>query len=88
MWTHKVFSVFDSKAKAWLPPFISPNAAVAIRSFEAAANQAGHDFNRFAGDFILFEVGEWSEVNGELLNIPTKVSLGVAVEFIKPVGGK
>lgn len=83
MWSHKVFSVFDSKAKAWLPPFICPNAAVAIRSFEAAANSAQHEFHRFATDFILFEVGAWSESTGELLNIPEKVSLGIAVEFLK-----
>lgn len=88
MWTHKVFSVFDSKAKAWLPPFVSPNAAVALRAFESAANQAGHDFNRFAADFVLFEIGAWCESTGELLNVGEKVSLGVAIEFIKLPGVK
>jgi len=83
MWSHKVFSVYDSKAKAWLPPFVSPNAAVAIRSFEAAANTAQHEFHRFAADFVLFEVGAWDESRGELLNLAEKVSLGVAIEFIK-----
>jgi len=87
MWSHKLFSVFDSKAKAWLPPFVAPNAAVAIRSFEAAANQAGHDFNRFAPDFVLFEIGAWSESEGQVQDV-VKVSLGVAVEFLKNEGGK
>jgi len=83
MYSHKVFSVYDSKAKAWLPPFVAVNAAVAIRSFESAANSTQHEFHRFATDFILFEVGAWDEHSGELLNVAEKVSLGVAIEFLK-----
>lgn len=82
--THKVFSVYDSKAKGWLPPFVAVNAAVAVRSFERAVNDSGHDFHRFATDYVLFEVGEWSEHDGDLVNYAAKVSLGVAIEFVKP----
>lgn len=84
--THKVMSVYDSKAKAWLPPFFAVNAAVAIRMFERAVNDTSTDFHRFASDYSLFEVGEWSEHDGDLLNYPQKVNLGVAVEFLKSGG--
>lgn len=77
-----MFSVFDSKAKAWLPPFICANSAVAIRSFEAACNEGSHDFHRFASDFVLFEIGEWSEHDGTIVAI-SPVALGVAIEFLK-----
>lgn len=85
--THKVFSIYDSKAKAWLPPFFCPNAAVAIRMFERAVNDSASDFSRFSSDYTLFEVGEWSEHDGDLLNYTAKVNLGVAVEFVKTPGG-
>lgn len=86
--THKVFSVYDCKAKAWLQPFFAVNAAVAIRMFEKAVNDERSDFHRFSSDYSLFEVGEWSEHDGDLLNYAQKVNLGVAVEFLKPSGGK
>lgn len=83
MFSHKVFSIYDSKAKAWLQPFFATNAAVAVRMFERAVNDTSSDFNRFAGDYTLFEVGSWSEDDGVLLETSPKVSLGVAVEFLK-----
>lgn len=81
--THKVFSIFDVKAKAWLQPFFASNAAVAVRMFERAVNDPNSDLHRFAADYTLFEVGSWDEVDGDLVNFPTKVSLGNALTFVK-----
>lgn len=83
MWTHKIFSVFDSKAKGWLPPFTAVNAAVAIRMFERAVNDGQSDFHRFSSDYSLFEIGLFSEDSGEVQGVEPKVNLGVAVEFLK-----
>lgn len=83
VYTHGVFSIFDSKAKAWLQPFFCVNAAVAIRMFERAVNDENTDYFRFASDYTLFHVGEWSETDGDLVNFPAKVSLGVAASFLK-----
>lgn len=79
----KVFSVFDSKAKAYLQPFHAVNSAVALRSFEAAVNDERHDFHRFAGDYTLFEIGIWDDQSGEVVCDGHKTNLGVAVEFLK-----
>lgn len=84
--THKVFSVYDSKAKGWLPPFYAVNSAVAVRMFERSVNDQSTDFHRFAADYTLFCVGEWNENDGDLLNYSQKQSLGVAIEFVKEVG--
>lgn len=78
-----VFSVYDSKAKAYLQPFFCSTVAVAMRSFGAAVNDERHDFHRFAGDYTLFEVGLWYDDVGRLVELEPKVSLGVAVEFLK-----
>ena len=78
----KVFSVFDSKAKAFLQPFFCVNAGVAVRSFSQAAQDKQGDFHRFASDFTLFEIGSWDETQGSLKSHESKVSLGVASQFL------
>lgn len=56
-----VFAVYDSKAAAFLQPFFSQTRGVAVRSFGAAVQDTGHDFNRYAGDYTLFELGTFDE---------------------------
>lgn len=81
----KVFSVFDSKAKAYLQPFQAVNSAVALRSFEAAVNDERHDFHRFASDYTLFELGYFDDSTGMIECHDAHVALGTAVEFLKTV---
>lgn len=64
MATRKVFSVFDSKAKAFIQPFYSQTNGTAVRQFTAAAQDAGHDFHRFSEDYSLFCLGEFDEESG------------------------
>lgn len=78
----KVFSIYDSKAEAYLQPFFSPTRGMAIRSFQNAANTAGHDFNRFAADFTLFELGEFEPNSGNFNLLEHHQNLGKAAEFI------
>jgi len=80
----KIFSVRDSKAEAFLPPFFAQTAGVAIRQFESAVNDESHDMHRFAEDYTLFELGEFDESSGALLPLDTPHSLGLAIGFIKP----
>lgn len=78
----KAFSIFDTKAEAFLTPFFSPNAATAIRTFETAVNDPSTDFNRYASDYHLFEVGAWSAATGDLT--PTHpISLGIGISFLR-----
>lgn len=83
----KIFAIYDSKARAFLQPFFSPNAAVALRSFERAVNDERSDFHVFAGDYELFELGEFNDHSGELVAAEHKSSLGLASLFLKPKGG-
>ena len=75
-----VFAVLDTKAGAFLQPFFSLSRGVAIRQFTQAANDAGHDFCTFAGDFHLFEIGEFDQESGQLVPKPS-VDLGTALQF-------
>lgn len=81
--SHKIFSVYDSKANAFLLPFFAVNGRVALRMFERAVNDESTDFHRFSSDYTLFEVGEWDQDSGEVFAYGAKVSLGLAAQFAK-----
>ncbi len=83
MFSFFVFSVFDSKVGAFLTPFFSANRAVALRSFTTACQDGGSDFHRYAGDYTLFEIGEWDPVKGVWSQHESKVNLGLASEYIE-----
>lgn len=84
MFTCKVFSIYDCKADAFLQPFFSPTAATALRGFEKAAQDEATDFHRFAGDYTLFEIGEWDQSKGTWVAHDAKVNLGLALQFLAP----
>lgn len=58
---HKVFSIFDVKAQAYLPPFYMPETAMAIRVFSDCVNSGDHQFGKHPGDYTLFEMGVWDD---------------------------
>ena len=82
----KIFRVYDSKAEAYMPPFTSPTAGTAIRSFEAAVNEEGHEFQKFAGDYTLFEVGECDDTHHGGTWHDAPVNLGLALTFVQREG--
>ncbi len=79
----KVFSVFDSKAEAFIQPFYSQTTGTAVRSFEQALQNEDHEFRKFAADYTLFELGEFDQQTGSFTELPAKINLGLALTFIK-----
>lgn len=80
---HKVYTVYDSKAEAYLRPFFARSRGEALRMFEDTVNDPNSMFLRHASDFTLFEIGEWDDVDGGFSVYEAKVSLGVALEFVR-----
>lgn len=78
----KIFTVHDSKAEAFIQPFFAQTTGLATRSFEQAANETGHDFNRYAGDYSLFELGTFDQGNAQFNILPTPLNLGLAITYI------
>lgn len=76
------FSIYDSKAEAYLPPFFTTTPALAMRSFQAAANTAEHDFHKYAADYTLFQIGHFDDSNAELYRLEGYANLGTALSFI------
>ena len=66
---HKVFSVRDDKAMAFMQPFFCVTRGVAFRMFYAACIDSSHDFHKYAEDYALYEIGEWDDTEPRLTQI-------------------
>lgn len=78
----QLFSVFDSKAEAYLPIFQSQTNGTAIRSFEAAVNEEGTPFYKNAADYTLFNIGEFDERTGNVKPSKAHNNLGTALQYL------
>lgn len=79
----KIFTVYDSKAFAFLPPFYAHEKGVAARQFSECANSDQHQFGKHPGDYTLFCIGEFDDQDGLMLQYDTKENMGLALSFIK-----
>lgn len=79
---HRFFSIYDAAAAAYLPPFLLPNNAMALRSFSDCANDNNHAFARNPADYTLFCVGEFNDETAELLYLPHHEKLANALTLV------
>ena len=79
---HKIFSVYDSKAEAYLQPFTMSTIGLAIRSFTDTVNDKNSVISKHPEDYILFELGEFSDLDAKFEMLSAPKSLGVATQFI------
>lgn len=82
----KVYSVYDSKAKAYLPPFFATNGAVAGRMMQEACSDPKHQFHKFAPDYTLMELADFDDDTGVFTPHASQNNLGNLQTFI-PSGG-
>lgn len=76
----RAYSVYDSKAEAYLRPFFAPSRGLAIRSFADVVNDKTHEVNKHAADYTLFEIGDFDEATGLFIS-KTPETLGNALTF-------
>lgn len=57
----KAYAVYDDKAATFAQPFFVPTRGLAVRSFEASAQDSQSALNKWPGDFKLFEIGEYDD---------------------------
>lgn len=79
----KMFTIYDSKAEAYMAPFFMKSNGEAIRSVISAVNDPQSNLNKYAEDFTLFELGVYHEDSANFTLLDTPHSLGVLVEFKK-----
>jgi len=77
----KIFTIYDSKANAYLTPFFLHQDAMAVRIFTDCVNDLSHQFGKHPEDYTLFSLGDWNDDKAKFLTTPPK-ALGNGVEFI------
>jgi len=77
----KMFTVYDSKAEAYMQPFFAKSTGEALRSFSDTCQDKNHIFAKHPGDFTLFELGTWDEQTSDFVIYESKKSLGTAIEY-------
>lgn len=80
----QAFTIYDSKAEHYLPPFFQKTSALALRAFAQAANTVDHDFNLYAADYTLFRIGQYDDHNGKLECLDAFENLGTGLQQIRP----
>lgn len=81
----KIFSVYDSKVEAYLPPLFYKSKGEFLRAFAEAASDPKSNIGKYPGDYTAFEIGSWDDSKSFFDLHKTPQSLGVAIEFVKNV---
>lgn len=76
-----LFSVYDVKSTIFSSPFISVNAATAIRAFAHAVNDPSTEIFQYPADYILYEVGSFDDTSGVVSPLSERIYLGTASQF-------
>lgn len=76
----EMYSIQDQKSGEFTPPFVSPNNATAMRSFESTARNASGDLQTHPEDFALWHIGSFDQFEGTVKAVPRKC-LGHASDF-------
>ncbi len=80
---HKIFTIYDEKARAYLTPFFLPESGMAVRTFADCVNSESHQFGKHPSDYTLFTLGVWDDSDATLNFHDRSLSLGNGVEFIQ-----
>lgn len=79
----KLYTVFDEKAEAFLPPFFVPTDGIAKRAFSDCVNSPDHQFGKHPQDYTLYFLGDFYEHDASIVLVNRKV-VGNGIEFLAP----
>lgn len=79
----KIFSIYDAKAEAYMPPFFMATKGQAIRAWVDSISDSNTQFHKHPEDFTLFEIGQYNDQDASILAYETKIPLGTALELKK-----
>lgn len=79
----KIFTVYDCKAEAYLPPFYLSAVGQAYRHFADTASNAEHPFGKHPADYTLFQIGTFDDQHAGIAMLDAKISLGTALEALQ-----
>lgn len=73
---HNIFSIYDVKAEAYLPPFFMNTKGQATRAIADCVNDINHQFHAHPEDYTIFHLGAFEDTTGviELNNAPQSMA--------------
>lgn len=67
----RMFSLYDDKAKAFMPPFFMQEIGLAVRAFGDLVSDPKHPVGAHPGDYSLFHLGIFDEQSGVVTALQT-----------------
>ncbi len=64
-----VFSVYDSKAECYSPPFVCVSIGVAVRQMLEVCSDRNTSVFKYPQDFTLYRIGDWNPVTGSFVAV-------------------
>ena len=77
----KIFTVYDSKAETYLPPFYMKTKGEAVRGWITTLNDPQSSFCQYPADFTLFELGDYDDQDSSFNLHETKQVIGNGLEY-------
>ncbi len=78
---HSVFTIYDSKVDAFLPPFYMQTKPAAIRAITDTMNDPSHQFAKHPEDYTLFYLGQFDDGTATFDLEKTPISLCLLLEL-------
>lgn len=78
-----IFTVYDIKAAAYLPPFYLNTSGQALRSFIDTVNDPAHHFNKHPEDYLLYKLGTFDDGDAGFIVLDVPELLAKAIECIE-----
>lgn len=82
---YKIYSIFDSKVGAYMPPVMYRSKGEVLRALINTLRDDKSSFAKYPADFTLFELGEWDDNSCKYSLHSTPESVGVLLEFVPEV---
>lgn len=79
---HLIFTVYDSKTAAYLPPFYMQTIPAAIRAITDTCNDPTHQFAMHPEDYILFHLGRFDDLTAKFDLESAPISLCTCLELM------
>ncbi len=76
-----VYTIYDSKAEAYMTPFFVDKDGQALRDFQDVVQNPETPFAKHPEDYTLFKIGTYDPNTAQLKPLETPVSMGLAIEF-------
>lgn len=74
----QAFSIYDSKAVAYAPPFFMARPELALRAFRDLAADPASNVSKHPEDYALFLLGEFDDSTGAIVSAGSPVQLATA----------